>query len=164
MILNKQEQAICKYIAALRTKNKIENNVKSQKVDLHRTREQIDLDGFGAEMAFAKMVNLFPSFDIFIGSDKGDFKTKNDKKIDVKSSQHFPTWLTCMRTKQKGEAFYYVMLTGLFPEYEFAGWATEDELIDEDNLKDWGYGEGKEMYSLPPDKLKTFEEFFEDSQ
>jgi len=163
MILSKEEQAICKYIGILRHRNKVQHNVREQKVDNTRTGEQISIDGFGAEMAFAKMANLYPNFDIMIGGDDGDLLAMNGKKIDVKSSKHNPTWLTCKKTKEKGDAFYYVMLTGLFPEYEFAGWATEDELLQEEKLKDWGYGEGKEMYSLFPEGLKSLDLFLRES-
>ena len=118
---------------------------------------EVNIDGFCAEMAGCKLLNIYPDFTIMARAGGYDGILKDGRKVDFKSSIHFPTWLTAKKTKKLGDSDIYIMLTEVKKraEYRLEIWATEQDLIKEENLKDWGYGAGREMYSLSPDSDKV---------
>ena len=85
--LNEAEQFICNSIASYRANNNDKNGVKDKKFrDI--TNFQTHLEGFAGELAFAKMINVYPDFSIYsrnCANDKGDLFW-NGKSIDVKTT------------------------------------------------------------------------------
>lgn len=118
-----------------------------------------EIDGMGAEMAFAKHFNCYP--DLSIGARSGGFDAyfqhKNGKRItvDVKHSPYSNARLLATRKKTLKDADCYVLVTGECPNYTLVGYAYADELIRPENIKDLGHGAG---YVLPREKLHEFKE------
>ena len=89
VLLNAQEQALCRYLAKLRHNNARNKNVKNNKIG-GQSDEMTDLEGIGGEVAFCKLFNLYPDISIEVRNsktDKGD-AVLNDLVIDVKTTKY----------------------------------------------------------------------------
>lgn len=138
--LNKSEQAICESIAKQRYENNRKNNVKDAKVG-DQGNWETDLEGFGAEMAFCKLHNIFPDFTVSIrnsSQDDGDC-VLGDLRVDVKATKYQTGKLLAVPWKNNGVELYGLMI-GTFPKYIFKGFMSAKELIKEERLGSLGYG------------------------
>lgn len=134
------EQEICKVAARARGKIARASNVKDLKVS-GEDGFLIDLEGFGAEMAFCKLNNLFPDFSHNIkptGEDLGD-AIKDGLRVDIKSTTRKDGHLIAAKWK-KPTVDVYAMFTGSFPTYEFRGYLPSCELLRPERLKDFSNG------------------------
>ena len=148
--LNQAEQRLAKYLAAARTDNARSRGIKDRKVG-SKEGGDMDLDGFGAELAFCRLMNCYPDMEIRENpsdDEQGD-AILNGLAVDVKQTHYRRGKLLAVRWKEPKDL--YALMVGTFPTYEFRGMATGDELINESNLIDLGHGEG---YALTQDKLR----------
>lgn len=155
--LNAEEQRICRFIAKLRDENNRKNGVEDKRrADKDR---DLDLEGFGAEMAFCKMMNLYPDFDIGVRSGSVDAFTKKGFGTDVKAIpykyKYNPLLIAPNHKEGKTETEIYALMVGDFPKYQCVGWALGSELINDDNLKDLGHGKD---FVMEKDKLKPIKD------
>jgi hypothetical protein len=148
--LNKIEQKLAKLVAKERYDTNRENKVVNNRIG-KQSNEQTDLNGIGAEIAFCKYANLYPDYSVFPRKGGADCISRTGKKIDVKTTTYSTGHLIAVGTTTIGNVDVYVLMIGDFPIYEFKGWCTEDELIQNKNLKDFGYG--KLSYSLSQEQL-----------
>jgi hypothetical protein len=134
--LTQQEKEIVKDVFARRDHQNRTNNVVDRKMSV-RTSQEINYDGFGAEVIFGRWFGLkVDTTDYCRGgkSDTGDFVLPNGKIIDVKNRPGgrfmVPEW------KKKGRKFdYYAYITGGFDlGYEFRGFLTWETVFDPKNL------------------------------
>lgn len=148
--LNIWEQSIARYIAEERENNKKKHGVTDRKYDARQDSLQLNINGFGAEMAFCKFENVFPDFTIHNFMGGTDAIDKKGRRVDVKWSG--TDMLLAPRHKKRNQSDIFVLVKGDFPTFKMIGWATEDELLHEDNLKDW-FNKGKEGYGIHKDDL-----------
>ena len=148
--LNNAEQRLARFMARSRMENAIKRGITNAQVG-SQDRLDIDLEGYGAELAFCKLFNVYP--DMSIVADPAADRTGDaiwmGKTVDVKTSKYKTARLLAVRWKKKKDL--YALMVGTFPKYEFRGMATGDELIRQENLIDLGHGEG---YALSQHQLK----------
>ena len=155
--LNAAEKKLAEYIANQRQTNARKHGVKNRKIsneDAHKT----DLEGFASELAFCKLMNIYPDLEIdaFYTADRGtmfngDCYHMGLGCIDVKSTKHKNGHLLATLDKAGYMPDTYALMIGEFPTYKFVGYASAEELLDEKNIKDLGYGNG---YALKQGRLK----------
>lgn len=145
--LNESEQRIARWLAKQRYANNRKNNVEDRKVG-PQSNEFTDLNGIGAELAFCKMLNIYPDLSVCPRSGGHDCISPKGYKIDVKSTKYENGRLLAMLGKEDAEV--YVLVVGEFPTYRWVGWARADELICEENIIDLGHGD---TYALPQERL-----------
>ena len=148
--LNNAEQRLARFMARSRMDNAIKRGITNAQVG-SQDRFDIDLEGYGAELAFCKLFNVYP--DMSIVADPSADRTGDaiwmGKTVDVKTTKYKTGRLLAVRWKQKKDL--YALMVGTFPKYEFRGMATGDKLIRQENLTDLGHGEG---YALGQHQLK----------
>lgn len=149
--LSDSEVKLCELISKLRYAAARSAGVKDQRID--DSGEFLDLNGFGAEPAFCKRYNLYPDFTV--GARKGGFDVRTHKgaTVDVKCTKYKTGHLVATAYKELGQSDIYVLITGVIPEYEIVGYATEAELLNDKNLKDLGHGKG---FALSQEQLHKF--------
>ena len=120
--LSSEEQALCKYIAKKRSENNRACEVMNNNFANGMSDFDVDLQGFGGEMAFCKLFNVYPDFQIGARSaetDSGDC-TVSGLRIDVKTRRRHDGDLLVNVTK-KPTVFAYALMTGTFPEFTYRG-------------------------------------------
>ena len=153
--LNDFEQFITKMMMKLRQKRSREANHTN--TPYGKSQDEIDLDGYGAELAFCKLFNLYPEFTYHARVGGYDCLSHSGHRIDVKNTVYYNGHLLVKSSKKPGESDIYVLMVGHFPTYKIAGFATEQELLKTENLKDFG-GYNKPGYAIPQDKLSPIED------
>lgn len=103
----------------------------------------IDLNGFGGEVAFCRLYEIEPDFDISPrssawGTDSGDC-ILNGKRIDVKTTEWQNGRLLATRWKRP-DVDYFVLMVGKFPSYECRGFMATGDLLHPSRLIDLGRG------------------------
>ena len=98
-----------------------------------------DLDGVGAELAFAKAHNLYPDLSLD-GAPKADCTGRWGETIDVKTTRYASGRLLAVPWKRADPCDIYCLVKGVFPDYEITGIATRAELFADENLTDLGHG------------------------
>jgi len=108
-----------------------------------------DVNGMAGEIAVAKYFNRYP--DLTIGPHYSGYDLMiAGKKVDVKTTTRNPGWLQAKLKKKVTDADIYIMVTADMPHYTIQGGATAQDLIQQHNIKDTGYGPN---YTLEMDQL-----------
>lgn len=159
IVLNPGEVAACKHHAKERIAMLRADGVPDKKVG-KQDGAVAELNGFGAEMAVAKFLNVYPTFGLTHGKRNADlwvtYDTKRIFSIDVKSTVYPTGKLIAPKWKTLENADIYVLVTGEMPEYTIRGWAWAKDLLLKENLRDLGYGDGGAAYSLTQQQLHEF--------
>jgi hypothetical protein len=156
--LDDAEQQVCRLISNLRSTVNRNAGVANKRIGLQENDLEIDLQGFGAELAFCKMCNSYPDLSIFVRStavDQGDVWLPDRRNVDVKHTKYqngrliTPTWKTA-------KVSLYALMTGIFPRYIFRGAIPTERLMREENICDL-QGIGKLSYGVRQDQLEDLE-------
>lgn len=157
--LAESEQKIVKFLAQGREKNSRAKNYKNRKVG-RQDQEQTELEGMGAELAAAKILNVCPDLDNSRASIH-DF-IFNGYTVDVKTTKYFNGKLILPLNKNKNNSCeYYILMVGEFPRYRFIGAAKNTDLINDKNIGSLGYDK---IYMLEQSQLKNLEEFLDETK
>ena len=158
IVLNKEEQALCRFIAKRRYETARGAGVTNSKKG-NQSNEDTDLEGVAAELAFAKSYQTYPSGVFDIGarsSNKGEDSdgdiTINGFTIDVKATKYETGRLIAAEWKDHSSIDYYALVVGKFPKYEVKGLMSTRELITEERLKTLPNGTNK-VYQATQDEL-----------
>ena len=137
--LNAAEQRLARHLAKERLAFNVRVGSKNLRVD-DRDDLASTLEGVAAEIAFCRIVNVFP--DTGIGNhDHADAYTTEFGSVDVKTTKRLDGQLLALLSKRdKKLPDAYALMLGEFPTYRFAGWTTADELINDERIKDLGHG------------------------
>lgn len=136
--LSIEEQKLAKFLARRRHETSRQQGKENLCKD-HLSEELSELDGVAGELAYCKLMNVYP--DIQAGSSPDeDCILHNGKLVDVKTTAYDTGKLVASKWKGAGVDLYALMV-GSFPTYRFAGVATKDELINPDRLTNLGTGE-----------------------
>lgn len=151
--LTNVEQVVVKWLADQRYKSARAGGVTDAKMGPQST-ENTDLEGLGAELAFCRLHNLYP--DLTVGPRSGGVDcTIGTMKVDVKTTKYKTgKLLATLKKKDEVEVDIYALMIGEFPKYTLVGWAWKDDLIQDENIGDLGYGKG---YILEQKQLNTTE-------
>ena len=165
IVLNKEEQALCRFIAKRRYETARGAGVTNSKKG-DQSNEATDLEGVAAELAFAKSYQTYPSGVFDIGarsSNKGEDSdgdiTINGFTIDVKATKYGTGRLIAAEWKDHSSIDYYALVVGKFPKYEVKGLMSTGELITEERLKTLPNGTNK-VYQATQDELCFPEELY----
>jgi hypothetical protein len=153
--LNDAELMFVLAIANRRCGNNEENNVATKRRNPRKSELQLHIDGFGAELACAKLFNVFPDTEVHCRSSKnddGDLVLPSGKRIDVKFAA-YERGLLLVPTWQQTKVDFYVLITGKSPTYTYRGAISKEELIRKGKIVDLGHGpnygaEQKELYEI----------------
>jgi hypothetical protein len=147
--LSSADQELTKTIATKRSeyakKNGFHNNWGS------KTAFEIDLEGFGAELAFCRLFDCNPDLAIELKEMDFDTITKKGNKVDVKYTSKEDGDLLVKTSKKKGQVDIYALMTGKFPTYRFVGYATSDKVYNAP-ITNYGYTDN---YTIKQSELKT---------
>jgi len=113
--------------------------------------EDIELDGIAAEIAFCKLFNVYPDLQNE-ELHSADAVTPKMGRVDIKTTRYKSGKLICYRGKKGREADSYALMIGQFPKFQFVGWATSKELLDDENLIDVGHGP---FFAMPQERLRA---------
>ena len=139
--LSENEQRLAKFIAKSRYENARSNNVKDLKMG-SQSNEEIDLEGFAAELAYCKLMNLFPDLETGEALPNFDCISRFGVTIDVKTTKHKSGHLLATLKKKNNPPDKYVLIIGEFPDYQVVGEVGSDEFLQPSNIKDFGRGRG----------------------
>lgn len=149
--LNENEQRLAKFLAKSRYETNRANNVKDLKVGTD-SNETVDLEGMAAEIAYCKLMNLYvdmetdppemPSFDCV---------SRLGVRVDVKSTKYRDGHLIATLKKVNNPPDKYVLVVGKLPTYSIVGEVWSVDLLEEGNIKNFGYGP---CYALSQSELK----------
>ena len=148
--LNDAEQRLAKYVARARTDNARSVNLAHTKIG-PQSQYETDLEGMGAEIAFCRLMNVYPSLDVVdnpAADPQGDCVVLG-RTVDVKTTRHKNGRLISVRWKKHQDV--YGLMVGTFPSYEFRGLADGQELYQDKNVVDLGYGP---TYALAQESLR----------
>lgn len=104
---------------------------------------QMNLNGFGAELAFCKLCQVqFDSSTIEKESHytKVDATLLNGITVDVKNTVYRSGKLIVRTGKEQKIVDVYALMIGVFPNFTFSGWAKYEEIIQPKYIKDLGWG------------------------
>lgn len=150
--LNSAEQLVCKSLALMRYEIARAVNRKDQQIG-KQPSWQTDEDGIGGEIAVSRLLNVYPS--LVLKPDAGWDILYKDMKIDVKTTRYSNGRLLAKLNSRDEEVDAYLLVTGVFPEYNVIGYALRGSLLSPDNVIDLGHGEG---YGLTQEQLTPVEE------
>lgn len=157
--LSAGEMAVAQQLAAMRNAVARAGKVRNAKMG-PQSDYQTDLDGLVAEIAFAKMMNVYPDLSVYPRHGGVD-AVVNGIRIDVKSTRYPHGHLVAVIGKESDAVDRYVLGHVNDNMVRFFGWATSDELIRQENMKDFGHGSG---YALPQQQLHPFKETPQEDQ
>ena len=149
VVLNEAEQRLAKFLARARYERNRSAGVTNAKVG-PQSNEVTDLEGIGAELAFCKWMNVYPDMQTEACLD-ADAVTVAMGRVDVKATRYRNGHLLAVKGKSDNPADSYALMVGKFPAYNFAGWASADDLLRPDNIKNFGHGE---TFALSQGQLK----------
>ena len=147
--LNDAEQKLARYLAQKRYQNARSKGIENKRIG-DQSDAETDLNGIGAEIAFCKLMNVYPDLQTEHIPDN-DALLRNGMTVDVKATKYRNGHLIAAPWKSTEAADIYALMVGTFPNYRFAGWASGSHLLQSDNKKDLGHGEG---YALTQDQLQ----------
>ena len=153
VVLNEAEQRLVEYIAKKRIAfhNHDEATVQRKHNHWEVTQEVTDREGFGGEVAYCKLMNIYPDLDTELSTPDYDCISCNGEKIDVKTTKYRNGRLIVPVNKVTHPADRYVLVTGEFPVYYVMGECSAEQLFHEENIRNFGKGPG---YTLEQDELE----------
>ena len=127
--------------------------LNNYKIDKNVKLYQMNLNGFGAELAFCRLCDVeFDSSTIQKENhfNKEDATLKDGTTVDVKNTI-YPNGKLLVRTgKEEKNIDIYALVIGKFPSFKFVGWSSYNDIIKPELKKDLGYGL---TYCLPQNSL-----------
>jgi len=124
---------------------------------LDRDGYELHLDGIAGEICFCRLFGLVP--DLRVGShSRADATFPDGTTVDVKTMTFPNADLLVMPGKKEKRCDLYAMMVGRFPEYRFAGVATQETVFRTENYRKypanhWNYVVLKEHLYIPWDRL-----------
>mgnify|MGYP001284669909 FL=1 len=138
--LNENEQKFAEYLA----KKRWDFNRDKGTPHLYsgpQPDEQTDVEGMGGELAYCKLMNIYPDFETNpTEMPTYDCVSRLGVRIDVKTTKFRSGHLIAPLAKAKKPPDKYVLVVGEIPTYSIVGEVWAVDLLHEGNLKDFGYG------------------------
>ena len=151
VILNEAEQRLAQYLAKRRHDAARMDGIPDMKMG-PQSAYDTDLEGIAAEIAFCKIMNVYPDTDIVVGTRPiSDAYTTSMGSVDVKATKYRNGRLLATTKKYANHPDSYALMVGEFPRYKFVGWVPAEELLMKKNIRDLGHGEG---YALDQSMLR----------
>ena len=152
--LSDTEVMLAGQIGALREMMNRAANIKEQWPELAHTKKRNETIGVMAELAFCKWANLYPNLDVVNQSATPDLIYQG-WKCDIKATDLAEGQLIVPVKKKKGASDVYILGIISGNTVNFVGFATDQEIINENKIKDLGYGA---TYCMKQNELTKFKE------
>jgi len=140
VVLNRNEQKLAEYLA----KKRWDFNRGKGTPHLYsgpKPTEQTDVEGMAAELAYCKLMNLYPDLETEpIVPPVYDCLNRRGVRIDVKATPHKDGHLIAPLSKAKRPPDKYVLVVGKSPSFAIVGEVWAAELLSERNIMNFGYG------------------------
>lgn len=152
-VLNNAEQLVAKYVGEKRYESNRANNVAISKIG-PQSHEDTEVNGVCGEIAFCKIFNIYPDFEIVYPAPIHD-AILNGYKIDVKTTVYQTGRLLVEITKRKylHALDYFALMIGEFPQYWFIGYMAAKDIMVDSKIIDLGLGDtfAAEQHELWPE-------------
>lgn len=136
--LNDAEQRLARYLALARYRNARKKGIVNHRIG-PQSDELTDLEGIGGEIAFCKMMNLYP--DLQIEYIPGyDCVLPDGTKVDVKTTKYENGKLLSVPWKEPKDIDVFALMIGGIPRYRYAGMMKAKELLQEHRKQNLGHG------------------------
>jgi len=154
--LNKAEQKLAEYLARCRYAAARRNGIPDERIG-PQSSERTDLEGIAAEIAYCKLMNVYPDTETNGERPVADALLKNGQLVDAKATQYRNGHLLVRMSKRDKPCDLYALMIGTFPTYRLAGHMSKEELLQDCRLKDLGYGAGftAKQHELKPHHLEN---------
>jgi hypothetical protein len=120
----------------------------------NKTQEQQTFEGVMGEVAFAKQMNVYP--DLSTEPRKNGYDCLfNEHRVDIKATNVASGSLLLPEWKDNPDIDIYVLAILHAFHVELIGWAFKTDLMQPENLKDYGYGP---TYGLTQQQLRKFKQ------
>ncbi len=146
------EMAIANVVAAMRTTCNRAAGIAENKIGSHSSY-QMDVDGFAAELAFCKAMNLHPDLSVVNQSLTHDCVARNGKTIDVKTTRYESGRLLVTPNKKESQTQLYVLVVGTAPAFNVIGYASKEEVFADRNYRELN---GRWSYIMEQSQLRPF--------
>jgi hypothetical protein len=150
--LTASEMAIANVVAAMRTTCNRAAGIVENKKGSHSSY-QMEVDGFAAELAFCKAMNLHPDLAVFNQSLTHDCVARNGKTVDVKMTRRPGGRLFVAPNKKASKTQIYALVVGIPPAFTLIGYASAEEVFNVCNLQEI---KGSLIYVVEQEKLHAF--------
>jgi hypothetical protein len=140
VVLSEAEQRLAKFLASARYHNARRKGLHDAKMG-DQSNELTDLEGIASEIAFCKLMNIYPDLDLD-HTNAADCFLRDGRAVDVKSTVYKSGRLLSVRWKDASKVDVFVLMVGQFPKYRCAGFLESAELIKDERLTDFGHGTG----------------------
>jgi hypothetical protein len=152
VVLSEAEQRLAKFLATRRYQNARSKGLFNAKMG-DQSNELTDLEGIASEIAFCKLMNIYPDLDLD-HTNSADCFLRDGRAVDVKSTVYNSGRLLSVRWKDASKVDIFVLMVGEFPRYRCAGFMSSAELIQPNRLVDLGHGEG---YAATQNELQSID-------
>jgi len=140
VFLNNLEIELSKELAYRRYHECETKNVMNRKVASRKTNKEIVESGVLSEIAFCKMMNIYPDFTYHVRKGSADCVI-DGVAIDIKTTNLSNGQLLVTPKKEiDGGIDLYVLMTGDGKNFTYKGWKNSKDVYNKNNLKDLGYG------------------------
>jgi len=147
IILTEAEQRLARYLAQERPRRNRAAGVKDQLSG--GDAEAVELDGVGAELAFCRLMNVYPDLTTEPRKGGGDCVV-NGVTVDVKTTRYNNGQLIVKEKVPKNHATVYALMVGRFPEYDYRGCALARDVLRPERLMKLGAGK---VYAVDQEDL-----------
>jgi hypothetical protein len=150
VVLDEFEQRIAIHLARTRAERDRAAGVVDRKRSSSETAER---DGFGAELAFAKLFNVYPDLGLMPRSGGSDCILCG-RTVDVKATHRENGDLLAVPSKAtaKNGADLYALMVCRWPSFRYVGMTTREKLLRPETLTDLGHGQ---TFLMGQDELTT---------
>ena len=152
--LTKSDQELIKDMSANICQQDRSYFVDNFKRDKITTLYKMNLNGFGAELAFCRLCDV--KFDSSTDQKESHFSNadailKDGTTVDVKNTT-YPNGRLIVRTgKESKQIDIYALVIGTFPVFKFSGWAKYQDIIQKKLIVNLG---GGDSYCLTQNSLR----------
>ena len=152
--LNDTEVLICTQVAMMRNQIARAAGVKDKLVWKEGNKLRIETIGVMAELAFCKWANIYPELDVKNQAGTTDVVYQG-WKCDIKATERADGQLMVSQWKKKESSDVYILGIIDGNSVDFSGYALTDDIMQEANLKDLGYGP---TFCMAQDQLTRFKD------
>ena len=139
LTLNLAEQRLATFLGTMRHRVNRQAQVVDQQHSPTLTGLEVDIDGVGAEIALARILNVYPDLTLEPRRGGGDL-TVAGVTIDVKTTRYPHGRLVATLYKQPGDVEVYALMVGQMPHYTLKGFCTADHLFAMQHIINLGHG------------------------
>ena len=137
--LTAEEIEWCRLLGAARNLANLSADVTSRKKS-PQSDEEINVEGVYGELALSFAFNI-PSIDTTIGPRRGGYDLLiHGRPFDVKATHYGNGHLIAGLRVNPDVDFYELALVHALPDVNCPKWAAKPDLIQQENLKDFGWG------------------------